>query len=83
MVNLLHARVVFEHLNIEHANCRIVALSHCRKLLPVAMSPCRQQKSLLSFCHLSSVITLYFRVLVISISDCIGISIAYFVTSTA
>ena len=27
MVNLLHARVVFELLNIEHANCRIVALS--------------------------------------------------------
>ena len=72
MVNLLHARVVFEHLNIEHA---IVALSHCRNVANctscrhVAMSPCRQQNSLLSFCHLSSVIRMCFRVLVISISD--------------
>ena len=47
MVNLLHARVVFEHLNIEHANCRIVALSHCRKFL----SPCRRVASKNRFCH--------------------------------
>ena len=78
MVNLLHARVVFEHLNIEHANCRIVALSQIASCRHVAVSPAK-----IAFVILSSVITLYFRVLVISISDCIGISVAYCVTSYA
>ena len=51
MVNLLHARVVFEHLNIEHANCRIVALSHCRIVANCFLSPCRRVASKNRFCH--------------------------------
>ena len=82
MVNLLHARVVFEHLNIEHANCRIVALSQCRKLLPVAMSPCRQTK--FAFVILSSVIRKctfeYWKSAYLTV---LKISNAYCVTSTA
>jgi len=51
MVNLLHARVVFEHLNIEHANCRIVALSQIASCRHVAVSPAK-----IAFVILSSVI---------------------------
>ena len=72
MVNLLHARVVFEHLNIEHA---IVALSHCRNVANctscrhVAVSPAK-----FAFVILSSVICH---------PNVLKISTAYRVTSAA
>ena len=51
MVNLLHARVVFELLNIEHANCRIAQIASCRH---AAVSPNKIRFCHFVICHLSS-----------------------------